>query len=694
MWSRLWTTTLVMVMVAGLVGAVTPAGALVEPSPSPSGTAEVQGPPDVGALRRSAVPPTCSSPGDHGWYLLGESDADFGDLYFANCLPNPMYGWRYPAKVWAQRTDAPDYRVCVPFGTATTEPVGFMRIPWNYPYPPEGEPYEYGEIWLHGYSNNHPTCTVPPDSGEPIPRPPCETCDPPPYTPPCPACLPPVVTVTGTIKTKVNAGAPERTFPGARYSLVYIDRDGNERPVLDGMDQIGRPSGGEVTGFLDEQGRYSLTFVYPQEYALMDGTRWEEGCTPTDVVFMLSHACADDDLRLVVYAENAAHDVKVMDKENREVQVAVTVPLGLYYDRTPAQETVVATSPEAYAYGGAHTFREIWPQGLPTSSARFLMTDEDDASYDPDTQEIELGRGLASDSAPEHEMAHLFVSLLYEQGWPPADGCEEHSFTVPSNPKCAFQEGTAEFLAQVAESRYTGSTVYRYWDMESCRFLGDEDYPAEDCRPGPAVEGRVAAALWDLHDATGEERDGFVDDVTVPLIDLLTVIAASEPLTVDELIEAWPDVRDDKRLLMFMNTLSTHGEPVDAKPGSEIRGDWMETPCPSCRGGSYLRSSSARLPSLQWSLPAIEAYGRYDLWVRLPAGDPGLDKSAVYEIERAHGFHVLRADQSAAVDGWLNLTPDGIVLDPVDAVHIVLRQEDQPLRSLAADAVILAPHLG
>ncbi|MEO3809558.1 hypothetical protein ABGB17_11210 [Sphaerisporangium sp. B11E5] len=628
----------------------------------------------------------------HGFHLIGAADDDFGDLYFANCAPYPVYGWQYPAKVWAYRTDAPDYRVCVPWNTVTPVSVGFKRFPLNHPYPPEGEPYEYGEIWLNGYSNNHPTCTVPPDNGEPIHRPPCDTCDPPPYTPPCPACLPPVVTVTGTIKTKVNLSGPQRTFPGARYHLVYIGRDGYVRPVLDGMDEIGRPSGAEVTGFLDEQGRYSLTFVYPQEYALMDGTRWEEGCTPTDVVFMLSHACADDDLRLVVYAENAAHDVKVMDKATELVQVAVTVPLGLYYDRTPAQETVVATSPEAYAYGAAYTMREIWPADKLVPSW-IQMKDEGSSAYTRGTHYIELNRERADTNAPEHEMGHLLTDFLYQGGLPPPYGCQEHYYTWTTTPSCAWVEGIAEFVAQVGENRYNNSTHHGRWDMESCQTLGSQQTPPEPCENGPSVEGRVAAALWDLYDEGLELDDGLTDLVSIDLEHIVAAIDEFEPTTVDEFIAAWPELRDDDRLIMFMNTLSMHGEVADAKPGSEIHGTWRPIQCAACRGGSYMRASNTGLPSLRWTFPEPEEPGRYDLWVRLPGGDLGLARDAVYEIEHADGSHVLPVDQSAASDGWVNLTPAGIMLDD-DDIEVVLRHKSLPLFELAADAVILAPHLG
>lgn len=531
---------------------------------------------------------------------------------------------------------------------------------------------------------------------------------------PPPAPEPPWVDVEGEVLTRVNMGGPERSLAGARYELWCLCRDGTAdgtlewRPVLDGVDDNGRPAGLPVRGYLDGADGYDLRFIYPHQYRLRDGSTWH-GCERPEVTvgFMGSFACdppgtpggeppaeGESALQLRVFGNDRDFDIQVVDDETLEFSLVETVHLGLFFERTEEQETVVSVTPAAYAFGAALTVKEVWPRPFP--EVLFRLNDTGKTEYImPRT--IMLDRSRAGTSAAEHEVGHHLSDVLYPGNPLLPPGCLAHSFMYSSNAECAWSEGLAHFIALVAEQRYTGAAIVegtgplRYY-VEQCARLDPAQNLVERCQAGNDVEGRVVAALWDLYDGPEVEAidSGFVDDVSTSFDgDILSLIATHHPRTIDEFYARWP-TKDRDRQVMFMNTL-TLVEIRDATAANAVQGSWSDTTCPPCYDKSYARSVAGTPAEMRWALRHVLRDAKYQIWVRLPQGDTDLDTAAAYTIPTANGAVTVTVDQSQAVDGWLNLDPAGFMLITSDETVVTLSTNRSPARELAADALILAP---
>ncbi|WP_436499863.1 hypothetical protein [Actinokineospora sp. HUAS TT18] len=644
------------------------------PASATSGVGDTSSPAVVPAANIESV---CDTPYPH-WYTVGEGDKWAG-IGFANC--NPPNG--KTARAWVDRMGVGLYSLCVPPGGQSGY-VGFTRVLSANPWPPApgSEPWLTGEVVNRNFSL-YTSC--PGGSGNPVPPPPDV----------CPECISvdvPWVDINGEVRTEVNAGEARRSLPNAHYALMYVDDAGTQHPVLDDVDAHGNPAGSPVTGFLDDRGGYAIRVPYPQPRTLGNGSHFD-GCMTTDVPFMQSLACADDALVLVVSAYDEPGDVVVQDFHTGLIEIAATVPLGLYFQRLPDAEAFLSTNPAAYAYGAGYTMRERWPADRLTP-VTYRLHDLIGSGYLPTTRYIDLSRGEADGPAPEHEVAHLLADRLYGNGFPWLE-CLNHTFGMPSDPHCAFQEGFAEFVGQVAENAYTHSSVSHLWDLESCQAVDDHGTPFLDCPDGPTVEGRVAAALWDLWDDSQDVRSGFVDDVTTDLNTLVAAIDQTEPTTIDEFIARWEPLRGPDRQIMFMNTLSYHDRIADA--GTEgampINGDWGVKECPSCVGGSYLMSEAQFEGTMTWTTAGVLAAATYDVWVRLPPGEASMERFASYVIETTAGQEVVTVDQAAAQDGWVNLNTNGFKLPASDEIVVLLTNVRGVTGSLSADALLVAPHL-
>ncbi|MEV4418146.1 hypothetical protein [Catellatospora sp. NPDC049609] len=544
----------------------------------------------------------------------------------------------------------------------------------------------------------------PPVPGQP-PAPP-----PPPGDGPTP---PPEVEVSGGVNApingKINQANPEhehRPLSGARIELWYLGRAGVDtpqqwRPVLSGRDDNNRPDGTPVSGYLDDDGRYTLSFIYPQTYTLRDGTMWE-GCYLSQAApsFMSSKACNDGDLELRVYPRNADGSVMVTDRAHPvDVPlVAHRVPLGRFFERPTEAEESVANSEHALAYRGVLNARTIWP-GLATYPDVKAVVDDRPGGAVGSHTSFRVNRALAGTSAVEHEVIHLVTSHVY--GYDP-DGiaCAPHTFTKPCgsppNSVSAWWEGVADFLAVVAEHPNYDDPRFL---LRAGRTLNLEDCVegvALKCKAGSAVEGNIAGILWDLIDAhvDFDTKRGLADDRTVPLAEVLDVVVRHTPETADEYFVQWrnehPDVNFEE--VFFLNQLRV-AQFVDASVDT-ASGDWASVDCEPCAGGRFLLSTG---PGNRYSWDINRGVqsggtGLYDIWVRLPVRSEG-GRLTEYRVVTAEGVKTVVVDQTISEGGWIRL--DGGTGFRLRAgqhnIVTIVNGTQEPNAALFADALIVSP---
>lgn len=516
----------------------------------------------------------------------------------------------------------------------------------------------------------------------------------------------PHVTVFGQVTAPINLVPPEgdadRPLAGAKYELWYYGKDGPDttvtwRPVRSGVDSSHRPSGYPVRGNLDANGAYRLDFVYPQDYTLADGATWE-GCPQTGHSFLRSHACEPDHLQLRIYAENANRSVIIEDVAVEDDPLRMhTVPLGWFALRADGEQISTATSEWALAYRGVYNVRDIWtPAAAPV--VRVRIDDNDNTRYDQGSQVIHLDRSDAGYHGIEHETAHRYQHHVYGHIIIVEPECHLHSYDLPSAPKCAFIEGLAQFVSAAAHGnpRLQRSPIAHH-DIETCESTDLEgSYP---CDTGPMVEGNVAGFLWDLFDAGLEQETlgdwvtGLADDQSTSFMTIMEVIASAKPETFIEFWSAWaassPDRASDRELawLNQMSLVVLQDASLDGATGQ-----WTSADCEQCTSAEFLRSSGDQDGSHVWSLTEDIPPFTYDIWIRLPQGQPGHDPDARYRVTAQGGVEEVSVDQRNAAGGWVNLKQAGFTLDPGGEMTVTL-VTGTPGTSLVADAILLTPHI-
>lgn len=90
-----------------------------------------------------------------------------------------------------------------------------------------------------------------------------------------------------------------------------------------------------------------------------------------------------------------------------------------------------------------------------------------------------------------HELGHQYMDNLIGLS---KSGCGTHYVNKASTQNCAWEEGWADFLPLVIN----GTTIFYGYDMENT---------GSDWDKGDAVEGQVAASLWDMVDTANDGLD-------------------------------------------------------------------------------------------------------------------------------------------------------------------------------------------
>ncbi|WP_436497256.1 hypothetical protein [Actinokineospora sp. HUAS TT18] len=528
-------------------------------------------------------------------------------------------------------------------------------------------PHDVGELLTHsGWSES---CTLPPSD---------------------PPDAPSRVTVTGSVLTSIDHGITYRGLSGARYELWYEGKDGDPNsPVLWRPVKTELGGSGRVTGFLARDGRFELTFDYPQRQPGPGGNEWH-GCEPSTVPFMASYACHDDKLVLRVYPENQGRSISVREEEADPAATTIaTVPLGLFFQRTSDVHT--ATSQMAKIYRQAAETRSVWT----------------DSGIDPGATEIEYHPNRPTGSAYEiggkvhlavnapdasavpHEIAHNYMFNMYGY-MPDMPNCDPHWIMRKSSERCAWVEGFADFVATVVR----GDSGYLHddgtkTDLDTC--LGR----LVACEDGNDVEGRVAGVLVDLHDGGVEYVNGFDEPFAHDVGDILRVVAEDKPETMRGFYAGWRQRGhpEDTYRVFWMNTISnvvTDDTSGDVAP----RGQWSagETDRCGCVGGTYHASASAFATpdTFVWKLgDAIRRTGQHEILVRLPKGSDTQSPTATYEVTSSSGTFTAVRDQSTNGDGWVSLGVFSLV-EGDDSVVVELSEGNFGVGYVIADAVMVA----
>jgi hypothetical protein len=110
----------------------------------------------------------------------------------------------------------------------------------------------------------------------------------------------------------------------------------------------------------------------------------------------------------------------------------------------------------------------------------------------------------ADDARPDvilHEMGHNYHWNIYGD-WLPTTNCPSpHHMDSISTVNCAWTEGWASFFAIAVTDDPVFSTGGSGWNLET------QTWGTPEWENGEAVEGRVAGALWDIHDSANEGND-------------------------------------------------------------------------------------------------------------------------------------------------------------------------------------------
>ena len=130
-------------------------------------------------------------------------------------------------------------------------------------------------------------------------------------------------------------------------------------------------------------------------------------------------------------------------------------------------------------------------------------TSSTDGTYYTHGGNIHLaGEDPVSASVATHEYGHKIMYTVYGDWMPPTACPSPHYVKSAHNDQCAWREGWANFFALVVNN----DPVF-LWPSGSTLNLETPTWGTSTWDDGDTVEGRVAAALWDMLDTTDDGSD-------------------------------------------------------------------------------------------------------------------------------------------------------------------------------------------
>ncbi len=628
-----------------------------------------------------------------GLYTIGSENGFYG-VGYRNCSTNGK--WHRPV---FHREGTSGYAPCVAAGEDSGY-LGFMR---SGAHPPDGDPYEHGELTMHIYTDVRNTCE---SYGEPMPPPPgvCDAC-----LPPCPngvstmnSCDAGPVTVTARGRVEVwrnDGGSDTRGLSGARFEAVYFDGD-QWQPLTDGPGG----TGSRITDYLGQDGGYAITFPYPNRYRLPSGSWWDGCPVPGDgVEYAGAHACRATDIAIRVYPENESRSILVLPADAETVDPAWDAHIGRFFDEGDAPQQHVASSPAALAYGGTVNVLDL-VGGEVLGTTRIRLHEGDGTSYySQSTRTVTLFAADSGRSTTEHELGHQVHHNVFG-AIPPAPNCNPHEFQSPSSPECAFQEALAHAVAVASENRpgeFSRTTITMGdgfdYDLENCKITHSSGMVVRCSTADPAArnaEGWVAGAFVDLMDNTPTESVDGLNDLSRYSFKhhFLPVLAEAKPKNFDQFWAAWQrkyGAKANDSHAAFLN----HQIYAVKKDVSYTSGlGWAELNC-NCIGKNarVLKPGATGTPSATWSFTGnLDPKKQYHIWVNNPSTTQAdRDPASRFTVTSSAGNHTFTLNQNTQ-PGWTLLNPT----TPVKLLagdSLVLRSGSSPAKPIAADGVIVVP---
>ncbi len=212
----------------------------------------------------------------------------------------------------------------------------------------------------------------------------------------------------------------------------------------------------------------------------------------------------------------------------------------------------------------------------------FTMDDDDtDSFYDRSLDTIYIDGlpllpGTSDDSQRRftilHEYGHHIMNSIYGSNFPPTANCSGHTFGGSTgNEGCAWTEGWADFVPSLVDN----ASVYKWYndthiDLERAALVDDdEDLSGNINNPaitilngnlvGQTVEGRVAAALWDITDNSSHPDHDFIDNVNHDMMaegsDKIMMILEDKPRTFKNFDKLWNEEYASTFNIMKMHSM-------------------------------------------------------------------------------------------------------------------------------------------
>jgi hypothetical protein len=198
--------------------------------------------------------------------------------------------------------------------------------------------------------------------------------------------------------------------------------------------------------------------------------------------------------------------------------------------------------------------------------AFWASTSTDGPRYDPVSDTIYLRDGDASYEALVLQLAGLAVLDNLYGNLPAACGnAAEAELLVPGQADCAWYQGFATAFAlavrgdpsltQPEPPRFSSPDVSVDIDLAAAGSPGWQD--------GDLVPGRVAGAIWDLHE--GDQTEEFYDKFNSTMADIWALIANARPTTMREFWQGWVRSGYDAcqaAASLYQNTIDYNNPPA------------------------------------------------------------------------------------------------------------------------------------
>jgi uncharacterized repeat protein (TIGR01451 family) len=149
-----------------------------------------------------------------------------------------------------------------------------------------------------------------------------------------------------------------------------------------------------------------------------------------------------------------------------------------------------------------------------------------------------------------HEMGH---NIMYDSGYQPSNiNCPpQHTAQSLSNSICAWVEGWADFYALAVTNKSVFTNVNSL-DFET------PTWGTSGWANGDTVEGRIAGALWDIHDAVVDGTDRISDRQANGRLGFIGTVFFSDPI----------NDQDMQPFRSFWDALTAYGLPADPPNGT------------------------------------------------------------------------------------------------------------------------------